>query len=124
MGLTRSIEIRDLIGVSGRCGLAIRCRLRGRRVPGSKLDSTGDPLCIGLLHVKSYVSSQTPTRRLVRRRSLERRDAAQTTSSSSDSGSELRGPSQKSRRVVAKLDVNITKLLELRSLSPGSIISY
>ncbi|GBM30203.1 hypothetical protein AVEN_165804-1 [Araneus ventricosus] len=31
----------------GRGGLVARCRLLGRRVPGSKTDSTEDPPCVG-----------------------------------------------------------------------------
>ncbi|GBL94977.1 hypothetical protein AVEN_187489-1 [Araneus ventricosus] len=41
-------------------GLVIRSRLRGRRIPGSKLDSTENPPYAGLLHAKSYVGAKCP----------------------------------------------------------------
>ncbi|GBM54752.1 hypothetical protein AVEN_76259-1 [Araneus ventricosus] len=40
--------------MKGRGGLVVRRRLRCRRVPGSKADSTQDPP-YGLLHIKSYL---------------------------------------------------------------------
>ncbi|GBO32250.1 hypothetical protein AVEN_273488-1 [Araneus ventricosus] len=47
---------------------------------------------------------------LVWRGSLERVVPVQVSSSSSDRGSKLRGPSQNSPRVASKQDVNITKV--------------
>ncbi|GBL82701.1 hypothetical protein AVEN_263761-1 [Araneus ventricosus] len=42
----------------GRGGLVVRSRLRGRRAPGSKPNSTGDPPCVG--PAKSYVVAKRP----------------------------------------------------------------
>ncbi|GBL96376.1 hypothetical protein AVEN_43698-1 [Araneus ventricosus] len=39
----------------GRGGLVVRSRPRGRRVPGSKSDSSEDPPLMGSLHGKLYV---------------------------------------------------------------------
>ncbi|GBM76070.1 hypothetical protein AVEN_167490-1 [Araneus ventricosus] len=47
------------------------------------------------------------------RGNLERGVPAQVSSSSSDRGSKLRGPSQNSPRVASKRDVNITKTQEI-----------
>ncbi|GBM47448.1 hypothetical protein AVEN_6131-1 [Araneus ventricosus] len=48
---------------SGRGGLVVRSRLWGRRVPGSKPDSTEDPPCMGpAAHAKHISSGQTSSR--------------------------------------------------------------
>ncbi|GBM08990.1 hypothetical protein AVEN_229031-1 [Araneus ventricosus] len=49
-------------GDLGRCGLVVRSRLWGQKVPGSKPDSTEDPCVLGLFHVKSYVGGQMSSR--------------------------------------------------------------
>ncbi|GBL72730.1 hypothetical protein AVEN_127963-1 [Araneus ventricosus] len=54
--------------------------------------------------------SEDPSRLLVCCGSLERDVPVQVSSSSSDSGSKLRGPSQTSPRDALKRDINITKL--------------
>ncbi|GBM69977.1 hypothetical protein AVEN_207361-1 [Araneus ventricosus] len=41
-----------------RGGPVVRPRLWGQRAPGSKPAYTEDPLCMGLLHVKSYVEAK------------------------------------------------------------------
>ncbi|GBL84160.1 Polyadenylate-binding protein [Araneus ventricosus] len=91
----------------GRCGIVARPRLWGRRVTGSKPDSTEDPRA-GLLHAKSYaVAKHTPAGVAWK---LGEGMPAQASSPSSDRGSKLRGPFHNSPRVASKRDVNITKL--------------
>ncbi|GBL97333.1 hypothetical protein AVEN_170458-1 [Araneus ventricosus] len=79
-----------------RCGLVVWSQLRDRRALGSKPYSTEDPLCILPVGVAWKFGDGVP---------------AQASSSSSDRGSKLRGPSQNSPRVASKRDVNITKPL-------------
>ncbi|GBO02309.1 hypothetical protein AVEN_163733-1 [Araneus ventricosus] len=90
----------------GRGGLVARYRLWGRRVRNPI------PLKIrlvwGLLHAKSYVVAKHHPAGVVWK--FGERALAQVSSSSSGSGSKLRGPSQNSPRVASKRDVNITKL--------------
>ncbi|GBO44666.1 hypothetical protein AVEN_167398-1 [Araneus ventricosus] len=90
----------------GRSGLVVRSR---PREPESQVRNTV-PLKIrrvwGLLHAKSYVVAKRPPVGV--RGSLERGVPAQVSSSSSDCGSELRGPSLSSPRVAIKRDVNLT----------------
>ncbi|GBO11827.1 hypothetical protein AVEN_224339-1 [Araneus ventricosus] len=62
----------------------------------------------GLLHAKSYVLAKRPPVVVVLK--FGEGVPAQVSSSSSDRGSKLRGPSQNSPRVASKRDVNITKL--------------
>ncbi|GBM81272.1 hypothetical protein AVEN_84686-1 [Araneus ventricosus] len=50
-----------LQGIGPRC-LVVRSRLRGRIVPGSKPDSTADPLCMGPVARKIIRSDQTASR--------------------------------------------------------------
>ncbi|GBO03691.1 hypothetical protein AVEN_188121-1 [Araneus ventricosus] len=92
----------------GRGGLVLRSRSWGRRAPGSKPASTVDPPCMGPATFQIIRSGQTPSRWC----GVEawRGARAQVSSSSSDRGSKLRGPSQNSRCVASKWDVNITKL--------------
>ncbi|GBM77695.1 hypothetical protein AVEN_184516-1 [Araneus ventricosus] len=85
----------------------IRSRLWDRRVSGSKPDSTEDPPCLGLLYVKSYVVAKHPPIGVAWKFG---EGVAQVSSSSSDSGSKLRVPSQNSPRAASKRDVNTTKL--------------
>ncbi|GBN96818.1 hypothetical protein AVEN_243057-1 [Araneus ventricosus] len=47
----------------GRGGLVVKSRLSGRRVPGSKPDSSDDPPCMGSAALKIIRSGQTPSRR-------------------------------------------------------------
>ncbi|GBM09798.1 hypothetical protein AVEN_234637-1 [Araneus ventricosus] len=90
-------------------GLVVRSRLWGRRVPGSKPNSTSYLIrCIwGLLHAKSYIVAKRPPVGVAWK--FGEGVPAQVSSSSSDHGSKLRGPSQNSPRVASKWDVNITK---------------
>ncbi|GBN43514.1 hypothetical protein AVEN_9096-1 [Araneus ventricosus] len=74
----------------------------------SKPDSTEDPMLLGLLHVKSYVGRQTPSRWCGAE--VWRGMLAQVSSSSSDRGSKLGGPSHDSPRVASKRDDNVTHL--------------
>ncbi|GBN57659.1 hypothetical protein AVEN_23963-1 [Araneus ventricosus] len=92
----------------GRGGLVVRSRLWGRRAPGLKPDSTEDPSSMDLLHAKSYVVAKRPPIGVARK--FGERVPAQVSSSSSDHGTKLRGPSQNSPRVATKRDVNITTL--------------
>ncbi|GBM80282.1 hypothetical protein AVEN_114741-1 [Araneus ventricosus] len=62
----------------------------------------------GLLQAKSYLGVKRPPSGVVRK--LVEGVPAQVSSSSSDRGSKLRGPSQNSSRAASKWDVNITKL--------------
>ncbi|GBM66028.1 hypothetical protein AVEN_39585-1 [Araneus ventricosus] len=71
--------------------VAVRSRLRGRRVPGSNPDPTQDPACMGELQVKSYVVDKCPPAGVVRK--FVKGVPAQVSSSSSGLGSKLRGPS-------------------------------
>ncbi|GBN98108.1 hypothetical protein AVEN_119420-1 [Araneus ventricosus] len=68
--------------------LVVRSRLWGRRVPNSEPDSTNDKPYIGLVARRG--SNVIP---LVPCGSLERGVPAQVSSSASDHGSKLRGPS-------------------------------
>ncbi|GBN14357.1 hypothetical protein AVEN_36723-1 [Araneus ventricosus] len=90
----------------GRGGLMVRSPLWGRRVPGSKPDSTEDPPCMGPVARQVIRSCQTPTVGVAWK--LGERVPAQVSSSSSDCGSKLRGPSQNNPRVASKRDFNIT----------------
>ncbi|GBM17435.1 hypothetical protein AVEN_207502-1, partial [Araneus ventricosus] len=45
-----------------RGGLVVKSRLQGRRVPGSKPDSTGDPPCIGPVAPQIIRSGQSSSR--------------------------------------------------------------
>ncbi|GBN43284.1 hypothetical protein AVEN_167533-1 [Araneus ventricosus] len=91
-----------------RGGLVVRSRLWGRRVP----DSNPIPLKIrrvwGLLHIKSYEVAKRPPAGEAWKPGEGVPD--QVSSSTSDRGSKLRGPSLNSPRVASKRDVNITKL--------------
>ncbi|GBN49238.1 hypothetical protein AVEN_216372-1 [Araneus ventricosus] len=93
--------------MQGGGGLVVRSRLWGRRVPGSKPDSTEDSPCMGPVHAESYVVAKRPPVGVVRKFGEGVR--AQVSSSSSDCDSKSRGPSQNSPCVASKLDVNITK---------------
>ncbi|GBN05870.1 Aspartyl/asparaginyl beta-hydroxylase [Araneus ventricosus] len=62
----------------------------------------------GLLHVKSYVVVKRPPVGVAWK--FGEGVPARVSSSSSDRGSKLRGPSQNSPRVASKRDINITKL--------------
>ncbi|GBL87373.1 hypothetical protein AVEN_118326-1 [Araneus ventricosus] len=90
----------------GRGGLVVRSRLWGRRVR--------DPIPLkilrvwDLLYAKSYVVAKRSPVGVVRK--FGEGVPAQVSSSSSDRGSKLRGPSQNSPRVASKRDVNETKL--------------
>ncbi|GBM57799.1 hypothetical protein AVEN_262570-1 [Araneus ventricosus] len=97
-------------GHEGRGGLVVRSRPWVRNPI---------PLIIrrawGLFHAKSYVVAKRPPVGVARKFGEE--VPAQTSSSPSDRGSKLRGPSQDSPRVASKRDVNITKLNLPRSLT-------
>ncbi|GBN60265.1 hypothetical protein AVEN_221012-1 [Araneus ventricosus] len=79
--------------------------IRSRHSPAPKFDSSEDSSCIGPVagSIRRRGSNVLP---LVWCESLERRVPAQVSSSSSDSGSNLRGPSQNSSRLGSKRDVN------------------
>ncbi|GBL88461.1 hypothetical protein AVEN_159060-1 [Araneus ventricosus] len=75
----------------------------------SKPDSTEDPPCMRApLHAKSYVGDKRPPAGVVWK--FGEGVPAQVSSSSSDSGSKLRDPSQNIPFVASKRDANITKL--------------
>ncbi|GBM01759.1 hypothetical protein AVEN_271995-1 [Araneus ventricosus] len=94
-----------------RGGLVIRSNLRGRRVSGSKPDSSENPPCMWLLQVALYVEGQTSSR--WRDAEAWRRGMpAQVLNSTSKRGSKLRGPSQDKLRTSSKGDVNVTKMKE------------
>ncbi|GBM02193.1 hypothetical protein AVEN_190610-1 [Araneus ventricosus] len=78
---------------------------RGRRVPGSRPDSLKIRRVWGLLHAKSSVVVKRPPVGVAWK--FGEGVPAQVSSSSSDRGSKLRGPSQNSPRVASKRDVNI-----------------
>ncbi|GBM77925.1 hypothetical protein AVEN_89588-1 [Araneus ventricosus] len=82
---------------------------RGRRAPGSKPDSTEDLSCIGPV-ARQIIPILPNVLPLMWCESLERGMPAQVSSSSSDRGSKLRGPSQTSSRAAEKYDVIITRL--------------
>ncbi|GBO07697.1 hypothetical protein AVEN_188489-1, partial [Araneus ventricosus] len=73
---------------------------------GSKHDSTEDLPVWGLLHTKSYIVAKLPP--IGAARKFGEGLPARVTSTSSDCGSKLRGPSLNSPRVGSKRDVNIT----------------
>ncbi|GBM37215.1 hypothetical protein AVEN_14981-1 [Araneus ventricosus] len=87
----------------------VRPQLWSRRVPGSRPSSTEDPSCMGLLHAKSYAVAKRPPVGVAWK--LGEVVPAQVSSSLSDRGSKLRGPSRNSPRVASKRDANITKPL-------------
>ncbi|GBM03901.1 hypothetical protein AVEN_185400-1 [Araneus ventricosus] len=93
--------IPKLVIGEGRGGLVVRSRPQVR-----------DPLSLkicrvwGLLHAKSYVVAKRPPVGVAQK--FGDGVPAQVSSSSSDSGSKLRGPSLNSPRVTSKWDVNIT----------------
>ncbi|GBM30168.1 hypothetical protein AVEN_134212-1 [Araneus ventricosus] len=65
MSLTVLAPLRGCCGVRGNMDLWPRwpsgkVSVLGRRIPGSKSDSTEDPSCMGLLHAKSYVVAKRP----------------------------------------------------------------
>ncbi|GBO26261.1 hypothetical protein AVEN_11754-1 [Araneus ventricosus] len=97
-----------LRNIWGRGGLVVRSRLWGRRAPGPNPDFTEDPPYMGLLHAKSYVVAKRPPLGVARK--LAEGVPTQVSSSSSDRGSKLRGPSQNSPPVASERDVNIAKL--------------
>ncbi|GBN06138.1 hypothetical protein AVEN_19595-1 [Araneus ventricosus] len=67
---------------------------------GWRHDSTEDPLCMCACCTSNHPVGVV--------RKLEMGVPAQVSSSSSDHGSELQGPSQKSPRVASRRDINIT----------------
>ncbi|GBM85643.1 hypothetical protein AVEN_33358-1 [Araneus ventricosus] len=95
-----------LKGEVGRGSLVVGSRLWCRRVRNPI------PLkirCVwGLLHAKSFIVAKRPPIGVAWK--FGEGVPAQVSSSSSDCGSKLRGPSQNSPRVASKRDVNITKL--------------
>ncbi|GBN66369.1 hypothetical protein AVEN_139314-1 [Araneus ventricosus] len=88
-----------------RSGLVVKSR------PGLKPDSTEEPLC-KLVHVKSIGAKCPPVGVAWK---FGEGVPAQVSSSSSDCGSNLRGPSQNSSRVASKRDFNVTKLNNRRT---------
>ncbi|GBM96667.1 hypothetical protein AVEN_29485-1 [Araneus ventricosus] len=80
---------------------------------------------VGLLHVKSYVLAELPSAGVVRKFGEE--VPAQVSSSSSDRGRKLRGPSQNRPCVASKRGVNVTKLkitwLMLPVIHPNVILA-
>ncbi|GBM58564.1 hypothetical protein AVEN_74802-1 [Araneus ventricosus] len=91
-----------------RGGLVVRSRFWGRRVPGSKPDSTEDPPYMKPVACQIIRSGQPPSR-WCDVEGWRGEGPAQASSSSSHSGSKLRVPSQNSPRVASKRDVNVTK---------------
>ncbi|GBM54162.1 hypothetical protein AVEN_208762-1 [Araneus ventricosus] len=87
-------------------GHVVRSRLWGRRVPGSKPDSTEDQPCIG-----------PGAHQIIRRRSDVLTEEGAPAQVSSERGSKLRGPSENSHRVSSKQDVNMTKLQTFLTLA-------
>ncbi|GBM70012.1 hypothetical protein AVEN_248830-1 [Araneus ventricosus] len=76
-----------------RSGLVVRCRLRGRSVTGSKPESTEDPFVYLACCTLNHTQGATRPPVCVVRKSGEG-VPAQVSSSSSDLGSNLRGPSK------------------------------
>ncbi|GBM26536.1 hypothetical protein AVEN_245261-1 [Araneus ventricosus] len=91
---------------SGHGGLVVRSR------PRTGESQVRDPIPLkirrvwGLLHTKSYVLAKHPPVGVARK--FGEGVPAQVSSSSSDRGSKLRGPSLNSLRVASKRDVNLT----------------
>ncbi|GBM33460.1 hypothetical protein AVEN_55784-1 [Araneus ventricosus] len=80
----------------------------GRRIRGSKPDSTEDPSCME--PVKSNAVAKRPLAGAVWKLGEGGGMSAQVSPSSSDRGSKLRGRPKNSPRVASKRDVKITKL--------------
>ncbi|GBN34301.1 hypothetical protein AVEN_163358-1 [Araneus ventricosus] len=90
----------------------------GRRVPGSKPDSTEDPSCIGPV-----------ARQIIRRGERSSRWSGVEVwrggaSSGDEDGSKLRGTSQNSPRVASKRDVNIPNIGLSYLVSLGSEVDF
>nr|GBM71797.1 hypothetical protein AVEN_84168-1 [Araneus ventricosus] len=81
---------------------------------GSRLETRFHRSVWGLLHAKSYVVAKRPPAGVAWK--LGEGVSAQASSSSSDRGSKLRGPSQTSPRVASKRDVNVTENYHLTAL--------
>ncbi|GBM01110.1 hypothetical protein AVEN_136655-1 [Araneus ventricosus] len=101
-----TLDIRFNGHQEGSEGLVVRSLLRGRRILGSKPDSTKDPPCGPSMR---YLSRRPNVLTLVWSGSLETRVPAHVSSSSSRHCSQLRGPSQNSPHVASKRDLNKTK---------------
>ncbi|GBN67266.1 hypothetical protein AVEN_146050-1 [Araneus ventricosus] len=81
-----SSKISSLInGWQDPSGLVLRCRLWGRRVPGSNPGSTEDPPCLDLLKVKPYVVAKRSPAGVARK--LGEGVPVQVSTASSDGGS-------------------------------------
>ncbi|GBN42646.1 hypothetical protein AVEN_22607-1, partial [Araneus ventricosus] len=95
--------------ICDRCGLVLKSRLSGRKVPESKPDSSHIRRIRDLLHAKSYiVVAKRPPVSVVRK--LGEGVPAQVSPSSFDSSSKLRGPSQNACRAASERSVHITEL--------------
>ncbi|GBM18983.1 hypothetical protein AVEN_1598-1 [Araneus ventricosus] len=89
----------------GRGGLVLRSRPQHRRVAVSKPDATEDPPCIGPVARQIIRSGQTSS--CWCGAEVWRGVPDQVSSSSSDHGLKLRGPSLSSPSVASKRDVNL-----------------
>ncbi|GBN42894.1 hypothetical protein AVEN_136075-1 [Araneus ventricosus] len=95
--------------ICDRCGLVVKSRLSGRKVPESKPDSTHIRHRRYLLHAKSYiVVAKRPPVGVVRK--LGEGVPAQVSPSSFDSSSKLRGPYQNTCRAASERSDRITEL--------------
>ncbi|GBM15878.1 hypothetical protein AVEN_258424-1 [Araneus ventricosus] len=91
-------------------GLVVKSRLRGRKFPGLKPDSTEDLPRVWACCMLNHTKGESNVLPLVWCGSMERGVPARVLSSSSDSGSILRVLSQNSNRVASKRDFNVSKL--------------
>ncbi|GBM49041.1 hypothetical protein AVEN_120644-1, partial [Araneus ventricosus] len=97
---------RDVRILLCRGGLVVKSRLRGRRVPGSKPDSTKDPPCM-----EPVISNGQPSFRWCGVEVWRREGRSSGSSSPSDRGRKLRGEFQNSPCVASKCEAIITKLV-------------
>ncbi|GBM94870.1 hypothetical protein AVEN_210631-1 [Araneus ventricosus] len=93
----RNYGLKKCARLYGCGGLVAGSRPRDRMAAGSKPDSTEDPPCMG----PAAAATKCPPAGVASQ-------LAQVSSSSSDCGSKLRGPSLNNPRVASKRDVNIT----------------
>ncbi|GBO31595.1 hypothetical protein AVEN_64599-1, partial [Araneus ventricosus] len=86
----------------GHGDLMVRSRLWGWRIQALNPIPLKIRCVLGLLHIKSYVGDHNSS---LGAEAWRRGMPAQVSSSSSDRGSKLRGPSQNGSRVASKWDV-------------------
>ncbi|GBM57579.1 hypothetical protein AVEN_85446-1 [Araneus ventricosus] len=90
--------------------LVVRSRFRGRRVPGSKPDSTEDPSCMWACCVINHTQGVKRTSRWRGAEDLRRGMPAQMSSSSSNGGSKCEVGPKIALELLQKQVVNIIKL--------------